>query len=382
MSTAEPIEAPSVLLPAVVVGGGIVRQVAPTGDIVAAQEGYHTLCQALLNPTDYQQIGRRSFPKKSAWRKLAVAFNVSVVLLERVYERDPNGRIVRAEVVARATAPNGRTMDGFGACDLFEKCCPGTDGTPEDCTNRSQYHNHCRPNCNGKPHFSNPSHDLPSTAHTRATNRACADLFGMGEVSAEEITNAAAFDDHQEPDPYVALGWRDQDDHDSFRKAVDDRVKGLSPEAKAELKAWVDDPGNVPGGFRTTWHRSVAEAYRAEVNRLAGLGPRPDPTTGEVPANGAQAAQEGQAEAAADQPDQVDPPAAQEAGQGAQPDPEEQLLARIKAEVDALALGKVRAELKDSGQDSVGDPPVVRERLTMFRFNRQAWLEDGTGGAA
>ena len=43
-------------------------------------------------------------------------------------------------------------------------------------------------NCSrGERGFAHPNHDIPATAHTRATNRAIADLIGAGEVTAEEM---------------------------------------------------------------------------------------------------------------------------------------------------------------------------------------------------
>jgi hypothetical protein len=166
------------------VGGALVRAAAPVSAVEAAFREYTQLCERLLDSSDVQTIGGKQFRKKSAWRKLAVAFGVSCRIVDRTYERNEAGRIVRAEVLVTATAPNGRTMDGLGACDLFEKCCPPR------CP-RAQYQEHtcCPADCSGAVHFSNPQHDLPATAATRATNRACADLFGMGEVSAEEMTD-------------------------------------------------------------------------------------------------------------------------------------------------------------------------------------------------
>ena len=136
--------------------------VRPAASVSAIEESFHEyqqLCTRLLTDDDIQHIGGKSFRKKSAWRKLAVAFGVSCEVRERIYDRDDTGAILRAEVIVRATAPNGRYMDGLGVCDVSER------------------------------KFSKPQHDIPATAMTRATNRACADLFGMGEVSAEEITD-------------------------------------------------------------------------------------------------------------------------------------------------------------------------------------------------
>ncbi len=165
----------------------LVRAAAPVSDIEAAFREYTTLCDRLLDDTDYQRIGKDSFRKKSAWRKLAVAFGVSTRLVSKDYDRDDRGRIIRAEVIMRAEAPNGRFMEGMGACDAFERCCDSTTCkkakySDHTCCNQLSY------SCTGFSHFSHASHDIPATAMTRATNRACADLFGMGEVSAEEVT--------------------------------------------------------------------------------------------------------------------------------------------------------------------------------------------------
>lgn len=164
--------------------GALVRPAAALSDIVQAFDDYQAMCTKLLVDDDYQHIGKKAFRKKSAWRKLAVAFGVSTERLAKEYERDARGRIVRAEVLMRALAPNGRYMDGMGACDVTERCCEA-----DTCTNSQSWHDHCPPDCNGFVHFSKPSHDIPATAMTRATNRASADLFGFGEVSAEEVTD-------------------------------------------------------------------------------------------------------------------------------------------------------------------------------------------------
>ncbi len=183
---ADAIEAQSVasLAPAQQHHDALVRAAAPISAVEGAFREYTALCERLLDDNDVQNIGGKQFRKKSAWRKLAVAFGVSCKIIDREYERDERNRIIRAEVVVTATAPNGRSMDGLGACDLFEKCCP-----PQ--CKKARYDNHtcCGSDCSGAVHFSNPQHDLPATAATRATNRACADLFGMGEVSAEEVTD-------------------------------------------------------------------------------------------------------------------------------------------------------------------------------------------------
>lgn len=174
---------------------GLVLPAAPVGEIKAAQDAYHELCHALLDDSDRQPIGDKSFVKKSGWRKLAVAYNVSCEMVHEDLTHE-GGHIVRAKYLVRATAPNGRHMDGIGLCDARERCCD-----PATCKLRTHWedsgkptgHEHCEPGCDGRHAFSKPDHDVPATAMTRATNRACADLFGLGEVSAEEVTATDGF---------------------------------------------------------------------------------------------------------------------------------------------------------------------------------------------
>jgi hypothetical protein len=135
-------------------------EAAPVDDVAALQQQFYDLCIRLLVDDDFQPIGGKRYKTKSAWRKLAAAFNVSDELVERIYDRDPDtDRVTRAEFVVKATAPNGRSTIGIGIASKYERS------------------------------FSNPEHDIPATAHTRAKNRAFSDLFGLGEVSAEEMTD-------------------------------------------------------------------------------------------------------------------------------------------------------------------------------------------------
>ncbi len=159
-----------------------------------AFNAYVNLRASILVDSDYQRAGQKTFVTKSGWRKLAVVMNVSAELLSRDYQRDVLGRVRSAEVVVRAISPNGRYQDGMGICDLHERCCPRAFGENEVCKDGRQSHHHCQPGCDGFNHFSKPQHDIPSTAFTRAENRAFSDLFGFGEVSAEEVTDEPAAD--------------------------------------------------------------------------------------------------------------------------------------------------------------------------------------------
>jgi hypothetical protein len=121
------------------------------------QDGLHSL----LDDTDWQRFGQgdteRAFVKRSGWRKIATWFALNLEIRTIDVARDKDGNPIRASVITRATAPNGRYCEGEGAASLTER------------------------------RFSKPEHDLPATAATRALNRAISNLVGLGAVSAEEV---------------------------------------------------------------------------------------------------------------------------------------------------------------------------------------------------
>jgi len=77
-------------------------------------------------PDAIMEIRGKKFRKKSYWRAIATAFHVdcTVVGVERI-EADGDWGYT---AVARATAPDGRTSDGDGACMASEKT--DRDGRP------------------------------------------------------------------------------------------------------------------------------------------------------------------------------------------------------------------------------------------------------------
>lgn len=249
-------ELPSVAaLASVIDAGALVRPAAGLDTIAESFDAYVALCNRLLTPDDFQAIQGREYRKKSAWRKLAVAFGVSCSYLERNYERDDAGRLIRAEVIVRATAPNGRYMDGLGVCDRLER------------------------------RFTKPEHDIPATAATRATNRACSDLFGMGEVSAEEIGDEpqskpmrkvtqvgpkGTVDVYVDEDGVKRVG-AEADDENERRRLNAERyglVKCLSvPEAAAykDFRAGAGIDMHKPGGDYTLEEARKCAAYLETV---------------------------------------------------------------------------------------------------------------------
>jgi hypothetical protein len=138
-------------------------------EVIASMHAYQALLPRLLDESDFQVASRdkdgkeRKFVKRSGWRKIARAFNLSVVLVSHRVERDADGTAIRAEAVVRAIAPNGLCQDGDGYCSIDE-------------TRFEKAH--------GRKKLEN---DLRATATTRAKSRAISDLVGMGDVSAEEL---------------------------------------------------------------------------------------------------------------------------------------------------------------------------------------------------
>ena len=145
----------------------------PDVDVAIEQwDAYQRLCKGLLNDNDYQEIivkekdengnyvkVKRHFKKKSAWQKLSRAFNVDTEIVDREIERTKMERVREAYYCVRASLPNGRSVESDALCSRSEK---------------------------GKDKVSDQT--IMSTAKTRATNRAIAELIGAGEVSAEEMS--------------------------------------------------------------------------------------------------------------------------------------------------------------------------------------------------
>ncbi|XP_010472964.1 PREDICTED: uncharacterized protein LOC104752478 [Camelina sativa] len=112
---------------------------------------YQNTAMAILEKSDYTMISGKAYIKKSGWRKISFYFNVSYEIRDKTIEFDENRNVQRAEFIVRAIMHGGRFADGWGSCERREK------------------------------KFLKPNHDIPGTAETRAKNRACQDLLGIGE---------------------------------------------------------------------------------------------------------------------------------------------------------------------------------------------------------
>ena len=136
------------------------------------QQNFLDLVDVLLDKSDYQ-AGKK---KKSAWRKLARAFNISDEPITKEIVRDENHQIISAYFEVKAILPNGRSSFGVGDCSIFDKIKSDDVELPSNFELRKR--------------FTNAEHDVIATAHTRAKSRAISDLIGAGEVSAEELDDA------------------------------------------------------------------------------------------------------------------------------------------------------------------------------------------------
>ncbi|KAG1339219.1 putative E3 ubiquitin-protein ligase TTC3 [Cocos nucifera] len=110
---------------------------------VSSFKQYQNAAMAILEKTDYVLISGSPYIKKSGWRKISFFFNLSFEIKDKSIEFDENRNVQRAE--------GGRFSDGWGSCERREK------------------------------RFLKPNHDIPSTAETRAKNKASQDLLGIGE---------------------------------------------------------------------------------------------------------------------------------------------------------------------------------------------------------
>jgi hypothetical protein len=156
-----------------VVDKGTPLPVFTGAEMAQALTAYRELQRALdqAMPDQIIRLDDKPFRKKGYWRAIAVAFNLSVDLeceKREVYGVLENGgENYEWHVTYRATAPNGRTDTGDGACAASEK---------------------------ERGRMKATAHNVRSHAHTRAYNRAVSNLVGFGEVSAEEVERPSGGD--------------------------------------------------------------------------------------------------------------------------------------------------------------------------------------------
>lgn len=191
-------------------------------------ENYIEVCEAILEDADYQQIGEKKAKKKSAWRKLATAFRISDEIIDEQLIFDDTDQIVKAKYTVQAYLPNGRSTIGVGVCSIYDKIRYKPTGKfPADKETPSNFELRGR--------FSNAEHDVPSTAHTRAKNRAIADLIGAGEVSAEELN---------EVPKQVKRSSRNSSTSDNTAEVTEDKPKKEAPKRRGRKRKTAKAPSD------------------------------------------------------------------------------------------------------------------------------------------
>jgi len=139
-----------------IVPSSIVSLAISPEDMRAQMKLFQRMKASLLDKNnDISTIQGLPYIKRSGWRKFALAFNISDEIVKE--ERDEHGNDFTWRIRVKASAPNGRSVIGIGACSSEER------------------------------NFAHVRHDVYATAHTRAKNRALSDLIGSGEVSWEEL---------------------------------------------------------------------------------------------------------------------------------------------------------------------------------------------------
>lgn len=183
---AEPVEVEPVkelsIVPSAPQSSALVELAGGINQIKQTRLAFENLKRELLIDSDFQTYTEKNvtkrFIKKSGWRNIGLAFGIS---LEPVGSEMRDLGMVEPgrfaiEYRVRATAPNGRYVEGVGSCDSHEERF--AEKAWNEHTKRKEF--------TGR--FVFEYNDVASTAYTRAANRAISDLVGGGEVSAEEIS--------------------------------------------------------------------------------------------------------------------------------------------------------------------------------------------------
>ncbi len=162
----------------------------PIDLIVKAWEEFRELDRRLLTEDDYQEYKGRKFKKKSAFRKYKLFYSISDKIIKEDSKFLEDGSFY-TEIWVEAwkeNRPNYKS-EGIGIVHSKEKCLFEDKEMWDPATQTKKIRQKCPSTCNGLIHFSYSIHNIKTTAHTRAKNRAISDLIAGGEVSYEEIIN-------------------------------------------------------------------------------------------------------------------------------------------------------------------------------------------------
>lgn len=174
---------------------GIVRPAEDIKNVVELYDQFEEIKEELLDhSTDIAKISGEPHVKKSGWRKIATAFNVSTELVDSGKEIE-NG-VIKYQAVVRAEAPNGKTATATGMAGSNESNFMRSRGRKGEMSDQRIKKLEKKDDVllidGAYRGLKDPrevnDHNVMALAETRAKNRAISDLVGGGEVSAEEMT--------------------------------------------------------------------------------------------------------------------------------------------------------------------------------------------------
>jgi len=123
-----------------------------------AIQRWQELKAAVLTDTDKVEIQGKTFIKRSGWRKIALAFNITTQILNVDMGKDKDSGDITVAATVRALAKNGRFADEVGVCTA------GEFKIKDQAT----------------------AHNIETKAVTRAINRAISDLVGGGDLETDD----------------------------------------------------------------------------------------------------------------------------------------------------------------------------------------------------
>jgi len=208
-------------LPVIAEKPHMITPLVPVDEALLLLEQYEKLKANIVRPEDVQKIQGKDFLKKSYWRRLAKCFGISLSLEKEWKETNEDGTTTFYATII-ATAPNGQSCMGDGACNTGEKGLEKTD------------------------------HNTRAIAITRAKNRAISDLVGGGEVSAEEINHTES-EEKGKPE-YITMPQRKR------MFAIAKSKKYTNDEIKAHLKInyGIDHTEKV----QREWYEQICEDFQ------------------------------------------------------------------------------------------------------------------------
>ena len=136
----------------------LVEPVTTNERIIQAWKNFQELKIRLLDDSDFVEIKSERYAKKSAFRKLALAFGLSTEIIKEERRELKNG--FAYDMTVKAISPSGRYMIACASCQSNER------------------------------RFNKES-DVRAICETRCTNRSIANLIGWSAPSAEEMLSEA-----------------------------------------------------------------------------------------------------------------------------------------------------------------------------------------------